>query len=100
MRKSSVFFIYLAVNLALLLLLSIHALIAVKDSGAGLSVKSDLVKRLGLADLCLFSEARYARHLSLSDFNTPFQDHPMSLEHFPSGSMVGPPDHLKRKAVR
>lgn len=100
MRKSSVFFVYLAVNLALLLLLSIHALVAVKTSGAGLSVKSDLVRRLGLTDLCLFSEARYARHLSLSDFNTPFQDHPMSLEHFPSGSMVEPPAHLSGKGGR
>jgi hypothetical protein len=26
--------------------------------------------------------------------HTAFQDHPLSFEHFPSGSLSGPPPHL------
>ena len=55
-----------------------------------------LVKRLELTDLCLFTEASYTRHLALADRHTPFQDDPMSLEHFPSGSLAGPPEHLRK----
>ena len=54
-----------------------------------------LVKRLELTDLCLFTEASYTRHLALADRHTPFQDDPMSLEHFPSGSLAAAPDHLR-----
>jgi hypothetical protein len=100
MRKSSIYFIYLALNLALVLLVSIHAVVSVKDAASGLGLKTEMVKKLELTDLCLFTEARYTRHLSQTDFNTPFQDHPMSLEHFPSGSIVEPPAHLRRKGDR
>lgn len=55
------------------------------------------VRRLGLTDLCLFTEARYARHLSQSDRHAAFQDHPLALEYLPSGSMVSPPAHLRRE---
>lgn len=100
MRKSSIYFIYLAVNLALMFLLFVHALVAVKDAASRLLLKTEMVKKLELTDLCLFTEARYTRHLSQSDFNTPFQDHPISLEHFPSGSLVEPPAQLRRKGDR
>jgi hypothetical protein len=52
---------------------------------------AEAVRRLGLTDLCLFTEARYTRHLSQSDHFAPFQDQPGALEHFPSGSLVAPP---------
>ena len=55
---------------------------------------------LTLTDLCLFTEARYTRHPSMTDLNTPFQDHPMSLEHFPSGAIMAPPPHLKTQTQR
>lgn len=50
-----------------------------------------LVRRLGLTDLCLFTEARYTRHPSQADAFSAFQDHPRALEHFPSGSLAAPP---------
>jgi hypothetical protein len=50
-----------------------------------------IVRRLGLTDLALFTEARYTRHPTQADRFAPFQDHPGALEHFPSGSVVGPP---------
>ncbi len=53
--------------------------------------RAALVRRLGLTDLALFTEARYTRHPSQADRFTPFQEHPTSLEHFPSGSVAAPP---------
>ncbi|MCF8482021.1 MAG: hypothetical protein K9H25_16470 [Rhodospirillum sp.] len=50
-----------------------------------------MVADLGLTDLALFTEARYTRNPSLADLHTPFQDHPLALDHFPSGSLIGPP---------
>ncbi|PKN64691.1 MAG: hypothetical protein CVU57_13880 [Deltaproteobacteria bacterium HGW-Deltaproteobacteria-15] len=52
------------------------------------------VRELQLTDICLFTGARYARHLSQADLHSAFQDHPMAMEHFPSGSLVLPPQHL------
>jgi len=49
-----------------------------------------LVRSLQLTDFALWSEARYTRHPSQSDWFTPFQDFPSSLEHFPAGSVMGP----------
>ena len=75
----------------MLSLLLVHASIREGAAQESLDEKSALVKRLALTDLCLFTEARYTRHLSQADLNTPFQDHPLSLEHFPSGSFTQPP---------
>lgn len=50
-----------------------------------------LAKALHITDPALFTEARYARHLSQADRHAAFQDHPMALEHFPAGAMVPPP---------
>lgn len=69
----------------------------VVDSGLGvaraepaLARKAEMVRDLGLTDLCLFTEARYTRHLSQADLHTAFQEHPLALDHFPSGSLVPP----------
>ncbi|MFA5626468.1 MAG: hypothetical protein WCX90_07160 [Thiohalomonadaceae bacterium] len=55
-----------------------------------------LVAELGLTDLALFTEARYTRHLSQADRHSAFQDHPLALDHFPSGSLVPPPERLRQ----
>lgn len=55
-----------------------------------------MVRTLRLTDLCLFTEARYARHLSQADLHSAFQDYPMSVEHFPAGSLTR---HPKRMAM-
>jgi len=52
---------------------------------------TELTRTLGLTDLALFNEARYTRHLAMADLHAPFQDHPLALEHFPTGSLVPPP---------
>ena len=53
------------------------------------------VQLLELTDLSLFTEARYTRHLSQADRFAAFQDHPIALEHFPSGSLLPPPRQLR-----
>jgi len=55
-----------------------------------------MVRDLELTDLCLFTEANYTRHLTQADRHTAFQNSPLALEHFPSGSLLLPPEHLKR----
>lgn len=88
MRYSSIIFASLMAEAVLLALLLFHASTSVQE--ANLVHKAVLVKQLQLTDLCLFTEARYTRHLSQADLNTAFQDHPLSLEHFPSGSFTQP----------
>jgi hypothetical protein len=54
-----------------------------------------LAQELELTGLALFTEARYTRHPELSDRHAAFQNHPLALEHFPSGTLVPPPRHLR-----
>ena len=95
MRKSSVFLAFLGLNLALLTLVGLHARHAREASAAALTARAEMVRELRLTDLCLFTEARYTRHPSMADYHAPFQDHPGALEHFPSGSLMGPPPGLR-----
>jgi hypothetical protein len=59
-----------------------------------MSATRALAHRLGLTDLALFTEARYTRHPSQADLHSAFQDHPLALEHFPSGSLIVPPHEI------
>lgn len=63
---------------------------------AALERQRELAATLGLTDLALFTEARYTRHPSQADRHTPFQDHPLAFDHFPSGSLIPPPARLRR----
>lgn len=96
MRKSTLFLSFLVISILLLALMFSHASYSARDELGLLKDKAEIVKRLQLTDLCLFTEASYTRHLSQADMNTPFQDHPVSFEHFPSGALVKPP-FLKKK---
>lgn len=95
MRRSTA---YLAAT-ALLLLLSGLALLHAGALRRALrperELRRELVATLRLTDLALFNEARYTRHLSQADLHTAFQEHPLSLEHFPSGSLAAPPARLR-----
>ena len=99
MRKSSFFLIYVTLNIILLFLIVTHASFTRKAGLEFIGEKAELVRRLQLTDLCLFTEASYIRHLSQADLHTAFQDSPMSLEHFPSGSLVAPPKHLSPRSI-
>ena len=96
-RKSDHFFMFLLVTTLLVGLMFIHAGIRQDLDMPLLHERAEIVRMLGLTDLCLFTEARYTRNPSLADLGTPFQDHPMSLEHFPSGAIMPVPPHLKQR---
>ncbi len=54
------------------------------------------VASLGLTDLCIATEARYTRHPAVSDYLSPFMDHPGAVEHFPTGTFWQAPPYLQR----
>ncbi|KHK03950.1 hypothetical protein [Desulfovibrio sp. TomC] len=92
MRPSDVFLV--VTGGLILLLATLLAGYPLADAGrrdARQSLEARLVAELGLTDLCLSTEARYTRHLSQADRFAAFQDHPRSLEHFPSGALLPPP---------
>ncbi|TAN67008.1 MAG: hypothetical protein EPN17_12325 [Methylobacter sp.] len=99
MRNSSLLFMYLSSGVLLLSLSLVHAFFSARGQQENLGEKAALVKTLQLTDLCLFIEARYTRHLSQADLNTAFQDHPLSLEHFPSGSFTQPPKGIAHEKL-
>jgi hypothetical protein len=96
-RTCHVFFLYLGINIFLLGLMFAHAYYRQGADKELLGARRKIVKDLQLTDLCLFTDARYARHPSMADLNTPFQDYPLSLEHFPSGSLLSVPPHLQAR---
>jgi len=98
LRRSTIFFSFTGLLMALLATAAMHASIMARTMGPQVQMRAAMVRELGLSDLCLFTEARYSRHLSVTDRNSAFQDHPLSFEHFPSGSLVGPPQHIKTGA--
>ena len=97
MRKSSTFLFFLLLNGVLLTAIVFHASWRQQVDRPQLLEKKALVAGLGLTDLCLFTEARYTRHPSQADLHAPFQDSPLTLEHFPSGSLLRPPRPEARK---
>jgi hypothetical protein len=95
-RKSNLFLLCIALSLVLFCLMLVHASFRKEAETKWIREKSEIVQKLGLSDLCLFTEASYTRHLSQADRHTPFQDSPMVLEHFPSGAIAGPPPGLRK----
>lgn len=90
-RKSDVCLGGLAAGCGLLMLLGLEAYLAARENAPLIAARQAIVKDLGLTDLCLFTDTQYTRNPAVADYVTPFQDHPFALEHFPSGSLLGPP---------
>jgi hypothetical protein len=80
----------------ILILLLAHSFYQIRADQSWLKEKKQMVRDLELTDLCLFTEANYTRHLTQADRHTPFQNSPMAFEHFPSGSILLPPESLKK----
>ncbi len=96
-RKSNLFLLWILLLIAAWGLLCGDALLRQKADLSLLLKRSEMVRELELTDLALFTDARYTRHPSMADFNTPFQDYPMAFDYFPSGSLLPVPPHLKGK---
>lgn len=74
----------------------LHAALSTPGHAKRIAASAQLVRQVGLTDLALFTEARYARHPAMADLHTAFQDNPMSFEHFPSGTFVPVTEDLGR----
>lgn len=90
MRRSLFFCIFLLGGTLILALLLQQGIDAASASAEQTLAKRQLVQRLGLTDLAIWSEARYTRHPSQADLFTAFQDYPGAFDHFPAGSIIGP----------
>lgn len=90
-RRSTALLQVALVVALLFTIVAAHARHARRERSARLADEAAIARRLVITDLCLFTEARYTRHPSQADRFTPFQDHPTSLEHFPSGSLAAAP---------
>lgn len=98
MRKSTLLlaFYIMSVIFILAAMMHSHYISGARESSA-LEQRREIVASLGMTDLCLFTETPYTRNPALADISTPFQDHPLSLEHYPSGSMIAPPEGLLKQ---
>ena len=94
MRKSTVFISIILVMALLFTLSMVHGGFGEKRLHDQRQACINLVKDLGLSDPALFTGASYIRHLSQADRHTPFKDHPLAFEHFPSGTFIQVPGHL------
>jgi hypothetical protein len=94
-RKSDVFFCSLLLGVLLICLMFVDAAVSQRLDWKSSQERRAIVRVLALTDLCLSTEARYTRHPSMADLHTPFQDHPLALDHFPSGAILAPPPHLQ-----
>jgi hypothetical protein len=93
LRYSNIFIVLLLLLVILSAAALLHAGRTEEKAKPGRERTRLLVSQLTLTDLCLTTEAPYTRHPSLADRYAPFQDHPVALEHFPSGTMISPPPH-------
>jgi hypothetical protein len=85
MRRSLQFLVFTAAVIIIFFSLPLHALYTQLHTHGEQRLRS-----LHVTDLCLSTEARYTRHPSMADRHAPFQEHPLALEHFPSGSLILP----------
>jgi hypothetical protein len=90
LRKADKFLLFVLVNTLLLTLMFVHATIRTEANLPCLQNEVKIINYLGITDLCLSTEAAYTRHPSQSDWHSPFQSHPLALEHFPTGAIVTP----------
>jgi hypothetical protein len=91
MKKHTIFIGLTMLELVLLALLFMTGHAAVRNAAQHeLGNKKQLAAALHLTDLAIWTEARYTRHPSQTDFFSPFQDFPGALEHFPAGAIISP----------
>ena len=98
MRKSTVFMLVTSLNIVLFSLLLLYGRVMEGETVLLLEPCRKIARELQLTDLCLFTEARYTRHPAMADLHAAFQDHPLALEHFPSGALV-PPPHFRQRGL-
>ncbi|MEW6409516.1 MAG: hypothetical protein AB1488_05320 [Nitrospirota bacterium] len=92
MRKSTIFFTFIALNLMVMAALYVQSRIALSERHTLRKDMEEIVRTLSLTDMVFSTDARYTRHPTQADLFSAFQDYPGSIEHFPTGSIIAPPD--------
>jgi len=96
-RRSDFFLSFIVIGVLLIGLIFIDSAVSRHLDREVVRERREIVRVLSLTDLSLFTEARYTRHPGMADLHTPFQDHPLALEHFPSGAIMALPPHLNSR---
>lgn len=92
MRRSHVFFLFVLLCLGIISGLAASSYTLVSKFRRSLADMIEITRVLRLTDMSFSHDARYTRNPSQADLFSAFQDYPGSIEHFPSGSVVTPPD--------
>ena len=90
MRPSTLFLLFLSLFLLLQAYLYADNSARRPQRLAAQQEMGRIAEHLGLSDLCLATDARYIRHLAVTDPVAPYMDHPGAVEHFPTGSFWRP----------
>ena len=92
MRKSRLFSIFVLLCLLVITSLVIVSKVKVARFNATGRDLGEITAALKLTDISFSNDARYTKNPSQADIFSAFQDYPGSIEHFPSGSVIPPPD--------
>lgn len=97
MPKSRIFILVTLAEIVLLAACCLFSyLLRTGPLQSGLAAKKELVRHLQLTDFAIWTEARYTRHPTQTDFFSPFQEFPGAPEHFPAGSIIAPVTGTRR----
>jgi len=91
-RRSSFFFLFIGLGLFIIAGLLIKSEGSVSRFSLATRDLDEITTSLRLTDISFSNDARYTRNPSQTDLFSAFQDYPGSIEHFPSGSVIAPPD--------
>ncbi len=85
---------YFCILCCFLIVTQLIIFIGVREKSTNLAIETQQMKKIvdsiGLTDLCIATDARYIRHLSVSDYAASHMDHPGAIEYFPSSSFRVP----------
>ena len=96
MRKSDIYFLAVLTGVGMIGVLAGIETTRGEGVAGRIAHERRLVRKLGLTDLCLCTEARFTRHPTQADRHAAFQEAPGAMDLFPSGSLIGPPVFLER----
>ena len=92
MRYAYTVFFTFFITLLMIGMVHQHQQYRLKEIQSQIELRRKITRKIGLPDLAITTAARYLRHYSLTDINSPFQDYPVSLDHFPAGFAYSAPD--------
>jgi|Deesub1362A_J573_1020465.scaffolds.fasta_scaffold00373_3 hypothetical protein len=93
--RHRIFVVFILLECLMFIFLIVFSHISARNRAGEMASMRMIVRGLMLTDMAVWTAARYTRHPSQADLFTPFQDFPGSIEHFPAGSIIAPPESVK-----